>query len=688
MKVPKATNILILGQTGVGKSTWINGFVNYLQYLTLDEALQENEAFRWIIPFAFQVNDVNDKGEYEAVKVKVGFNESEEAASNSAIAEKDGISGASSTQATAVHRVKDGETIIRLIDTPGIGDTEGSESDKKNMADILSVLRSYKDIHGILILLKPNDQKLNLMFKFCVQELLTNLHRDAARNIVFGFTNTRGTNYKPGDTFGPLTELLNQHKETVDIKLDKGHVYCFDSESFRFLAAQKTCNHTIGNLEENRTSWQMSVKESRRLIDYFQTLPPHNVRNTVNLYETRYRIVSLTKPMADIAAAIEATIRINEDDIRDLQQSNTRQEDLEKRLRTRVKTLTAVRVERPLTTCADKACVEYWDSGTKGKDGKSILSTKYKSLCHSPCYLEGVALENIGDAALKSCWAMAYGDVCRRCSHPWNTHLHINYQLEEGYKEINDPDVEASLRQNADICAQKEASIASKTQRIGELEMELKKIRDTAAQFSVFLRANAILPYNDATLEYLQHQIDEEMAKVAAGGSRDKLDNLTSYQQQYKQQVVILEECRHQKQHQMLLDQSGVDVAVAQLQSLKIYGAMLQDLEEAIRSSEESASREKGLLMRAKTNWGGRNQKPVQTHLQLPNTSPEERDSLSTLATLLPALDSVPILERAQGASETPQNTAAITVDLDKQPEKPFGWFRSTGKRLWANLGI
>lgn len=684
LKVPEAINILILGQTGVGKSTWINAFVNYLQLPTLDEALQENQPFQWIIPFAFEVNNVNDKGEYEAVKVKVGFDKMEQAAPNSVVAEKDGISGASSTQITAVHRVKDGKGIIRLIDTPGIGDTEGTESDKKNMADILCVLRSYKDIHGILILLKPNDQKLNLMFKFCIQELLTNLHRDAARNIAFGFTNTRGTNYKPGDTFGPLNELLSQHKDTVDIPLNQSHVYCFDSESFRFLAAQKTCNQTIGNLDENRTSWDKSVEESRRLINYFQGLTPHNVRSTVNLYETRYRIVNLTKPMAEIAAAIEATIRINDDEIRDLQESNSLKVNLEKSLRTRVLKPTAVRVEMPLTTCSDKACVTYLDSGTKGLDGRAILTTNYKSKCHSPCYLEGVALENIGDAALRSCWAMNRGEFCRQCGHVWNSHLHINYELKYIYEEVNNPRIEEQLQKNADIQAQKEASIALKTRQISELEAELAKIRDTAAQFSVFLRANAILPYNDATLEYLQRQIDEESAKVAFGGSRDKLDNLTSYHQQYKQQVDILEKSRHQKQHQMLFDQLGVETALAELQSLKIYGAMLRNLEEAIRSSEESASREKGLLMRAKTNWGAKPRKPVQSHVKSLSTSPEDRVSLSNISPLSQAADGTPTSRTAQTGSLTPENIDMPTTALDKKPEKPRSWRRSISKKIWG----
>lgn len=122
-------NILILGRSGVGKSTWINAFVNYLLHPSLDDGLEADELL-WVIPFAFRTYSINEDGEFEDLKVEVGFDQRSSILTTPnqkvGVQEQDGSAGGSATQQTVVHPVQIGSQLVRLIDTPGIGDTRGA----------------------------------------------------------------------------------------------------------------------------------------------------------------------------------------------------------------------------------------------------------------------------------------------------------------------------------------------------------------------------------------------------------------------------------------------------------------------------------------------------------------------------------------------------------------------------------
>ncbi|CAG8694322.1 17210_t:CDS:1, partial [Cetraspora pellucida] len=113
----------------------------------------------------------------------------------------------------------DDNTEVRFIDTPGIGDTKGLNSDEKNFENILKYINQFDHLNGICIFLKSNSTRLTIMFRFCIQELLSHLHKDTRNNIVFCFTNCRGSFYGPGDTLPALNEQLL--KTDVGIKTDQ-----------------------------------------------------------------------------------------------------------------------------------------------------------------------------------------------------------------------------------------------------------------------------------------------------------------------------------------------------------------------------------------------------------------------------------------------------------------------------------
>ena len=433
---PQELNILILGETGVGKSTWINGFYNYLTYSSLKEA-EENDLCSKI-PTKFIVTDDN----FEEIIVSTGEDTNEVQ-----------HPGQSTTQQSKEHSFKLPEgTMIRLIDTPGIGDTGGIDQDKANFENILNTLSNHKELHGICILMKPNNARLSVVFRYCIKELLTYLHRDASKNIMFCFTNSRGTFYRQGDTLPGLKELLKSNPD-VDIPISKQTVYCYDSESYRFLAAIKNKSHPIKFPNEEQEnfvkSWEMSCKETNRMMEHIKSLTPHPIPNTMNLNFARQIAQKLTRPMAEITRNIQNNISVLQDDIKEIEQTKANIKDLEKR--------------------------------------KLVKK--------------------------------------------------IRYHTQEVDVMVEDQNIVKDLESTCLVADIKQKMIDRKNQLIEELNKELKIIQEASVKFSLFLKRNAITPYNDGMVEYLHHLIHEEKSKIASGGDRKVLDSLQYQLEGYNHQV-------------------------------------------------------------------------------------------------------------------------------------------------------
>ena len=145
-------NILVLGETGVGKSTWINGILNYQKYDSLEEAIEK--PLLWAIPMSFVVTDAQT---YEQQIVTLGEDPNER------IGEENDTQ--SSTQFPRAYTFSNGKSLVRIIDTPGIGDTRGLAQDEKNFENILAYLRDYvTELHGICILMPPDMSRSTIAF--------------------------------------------------------------------------------------------------------------------------------------------------------------------------------------------------------------------------------------------------------------------------------------------------------------------------------------------------------------------------------------------------------------------------------------------------------------------------------------------------------------------------------------------
>ncbi|GES75092.1 P-loop containing nucleoside triphosphate hydrolase [Rhizophagus clarus] len=579
---PEEINILLLGETGVGKSTFINAFVNYLKFDTLNDAKEGNMEV--LISSKFTLTDEN----YDTKTIKIGNNDD--------LNEKLENVGMSSTQECRTYVFPTVENkLIRLIDTPGIGDTRGLDQDKKNFENILKYISYHQYLNGICILLKPNNARLTIVFRFCIQELLSHLHRNAKDNIVFCFTNARGTFYRPGDTLPPLKEQLGDLKKrsNVEIKANKDTIYCFDNESFRFLAAiQKGINFEVTDKQNFAESWKKSVDESLRLIQYLVTRRPHVVKDTLSLNSSRNIVVLLSKPLAEIGQLIQTNIKLIKEQQNEIKNSDKTIEELKDQLYIPQVDLEPVSLGYPRTVCTSSGCVESLQI-----EQTNIKKINYIKHCHSHCYLNDVTCNEVNTAALRGCSAMNSDGTCNYCDCKWDKHMHITYENIQVTKKIIDKNVVLQISKKKSDQETKRAIIEDYQKRVNQLQKEQRTINEISLKFAQFLRQNAIAAFNDAYADYLDHFINEEKIKKSADPNRyddEILKGLEATKRSYLEQIEVIKKAIENNDPSMpTISPNDVANLEQQLYNLPINGNTLKKIKDEAKRSQTSVFRYK-----------------------------------------------------------------------------------------------
>jgi GTP-binding protein EngB required for normal cell division len=379
----KEINILLLGPTGVGKSTFINAFANYLVNDTLKQAV--NDEMQVVIASSFSYTD---RETFEAKTIVIGKEDE---------CEQYKRVGQSNTLQCRSFVFPIGDRNLRIIDTPGVGDTKGPSQDEKNFNEILKYIAQYEHLNAVFIMFKPNEERLTVLFKYSVYELLRRLNVDAKGNIIFVFTNARSTFFTPGSTKKLLEELLNNLRQTdnVDIPFSRANTFLFDNEAFRYLALRKN-GVRINNEETNSytKSWDHSVKEYSRLMEHINQLPLYVVSGALSLNEAEQLVRKLPRPIAETTRLIEENIQLAaEHKKKVLENPQIALQGIPQ------KDVKVQRITYPRTVCTGIKCCRITGEGPNKK-------MEYISICHERCYLIGAEQEALVHQEIRECEVM------------------------------------------------------------------------------------------------------------------------------------------------------------------------------------------------------------------------------------------------------------------------------------------
>ncbi len=231
-------------------------------------------------------------------------------------------------------------------------------------------------------------------------------------------------------------------------------------------------------------------------------------------------------------------------------------------------------VPYPRTVCVAEECKRYVNVGVSG-----LKNTVYPQICHDRCNcVSGVPVETTNNEKLRGCRAMSAG-YCTQCGHDYRFHMHITYTADVVEKEFVSEEVKKMIDKKSRIKAEKEAFIAELERSIKELDDEKNFIYDGASYFGVFLKKNALIPYNDSFSEYLDMLIKDEEAKEELIRDDKRIEQLRKDKKEYEERknVIMKNIASGAKDKNEVLPKEKIEEIKQKLCSLKHNGRTLNE---------------------------------------------------------------------------------------------------------------
>uniref|UniRef100_A0A3P9CXW9 Septin-type G domain-containing protein n=1 Tax=Maylandia zebra TaxID=106582 RepID=A0A3P9CXW9_9CICH len=446
--------IMVLGATGAGKTTLINGMINYIL------------GVKWEDPYRFKLVD---EGELTS--------QSE-----------------SQTSEVTVYKVKhqqgfEIEFSLTIVDTPGFGDTRGIEKDREiveQLRNLFSAQGGVSEIDAVCFVAQAALARLTPTQKYVFDSVLSIFGNDVAENIWILVTFADGQH-------PPVLEAINALKVPCPKTQDGLPVHFKFNNSALFANNKSSEGESTSDDDEeeggfDKMFWEMGTKSMNR---FFADL---NQKETKSLTLTK-EVLTERKQLEITVENLQVKVKLGLAKIEEINETSERLKEYEAEISRNENFEFEVTVKKPV------------QEDISGSGNYITNCQQCHATCHYPC-----AIPN--DADKRGCAAMGPDGYCTECPGKCIWNVHFNQKYRWGYKDVKEKRTIKELKEKYQKAKGEKMTVQKVIDKLNaeykSLQADVVKLIERAAKCLNRLKQISLKPNPLSTPEYIDMLIEGE----------------------------------------------------------------------------------------------------------------------------------------------------------------------------------
>jgi len=414
--------VVLIGRSGHGKSTLINMIPNLL----MDRKYEDERLIA--VPQIKDIYTVDGTG-IDKVLLKCNIPAFLNKKSGDGVKKQN----QSQTDECEYYAFITDDYRLVLLDTPGMIDTAGPIKDKENTQKILNAIGSMGEIHGIAIVHKADDMRVDDSTWYMLGEIQSMLSKDIKDNVYLVLT------HHTGQVVPTATINVFNSAGIVPKK-----VFTFDNDCFtpkdvmdRYHKDKTSADYFARKFsrawDRNKTTFNTMLQEFKKIIPKETTDFKLIATQRSVLFEVGFKVGDILREMN--ATQINLTeLREELETLRKVAEQNKNYNYIDQvKFAKMINENPPKLVTKEVPTCTKSIVVKNlikWVEVPMPEGQKCTTCFTCKYSCHENCQIQFQDVD--GGMDFMQCTAFCYNMTCLQCTHHYEYHGHRKYK----YKRI------------------------------------------------------------------------------------------------------------------------------------------------------------------------------------------------------------------------------------------------------------